>query len=105
MGATPVESNIFEDVLGRVTPPERISGTAGGGAVTVTLEGMSKVVAVELTAEAMEDREMLQDLLLAAMNDALGRTAAQTRSAASSLLEQLAGPLAAGLGGPRKEAP
>jgi DNA-binding YbaB/EbfC family protein len=50
---------------------QKIEGTAGGGMVTVT--GHKEVVDVQIKEEVVdpEDVEMLQDLILAATNDAL----------------------------------
>lgn len=52
---------------------QKIDGTAGGGMVTVTITGNKEVVDVKINPEAVdpEDVEMLQDLVLAATNDAL----------------------------------
>ena len=54
---------------------ERVAGTAGGGMVTVTVTG-HKVVDVEIKEEAVdpEDIEMLQDLVLAATNEAMNKS-------------------------------
>ncbi|WP_248929127.1 YbaB/EbfC family nucleoid-associated protein [Paenibacillus hamazuiensis] len=50
-----------------------VEGTAGGGVVTVTVTGQKKVVNVVIKPEAVDpdDVEMLQDLVLTAINDAL----------------------------------
>jgi DNA-binding YbaB/EbfC family protein len=50
-----------------------VEGTAGGGVVTVTANGHKKVLNIEIKPEAVDpdDVEMLQDLVLAAVNDAL----------------------------------
>ena len=50
-----------------------VQGTAGGGMVTITVNGHKEITAVEIKPEVVdpEDVEMLQDLVLAAMNDAL----------------------------------
>jgi DNA-binding YbaB/EbfC family protein len=52
---------------------QKIEGTAGGGMVTVTMTGHKEVVEVKINPEAVDpdDVEMLQDLVLAATNDAL----------------------------------
>lgn len=52
---------------------KRVEGTAGGGMVTVTVDGRGEVVAVRIDPEvaAAGDREMLQDLVVAAVNEAL----------------------------------
>ena len=49
-----------------------IEATAGGGMVTVTVNGHKHVVAVKLDPEVVskDDVEMLQDLIVAAINDA-----------------------------------
>jgi DNA-binding YbaB/EbfC family protein len=50
-----------------------VSGTAGGGIVTVTANGAMQIVNVVLDPEVVKsgDVEMLQDLVVAASNDAL----------------------------------
>jgi hypothetical protein len=47
-------------------------GTAGGGLVTVTLDGAKKIDSIQIKPEAVDpdDIEMLEDLLIAAFNDA-----------------------------------
>lgn len=52
---------------------ETIVGTAGGGVVTVTVNGHKQVISVIIKPEAVdpEDVDMLQDLVLTAVNDAL----------------------------------
>jgi len=54
---------------------KRVEGTAGGGMVTVTVDGRGEVLAVKIDPEvaAANDREMLQDLIVAATNEALRR--------------------------------
>jgi DNA-binding YbaB/EbfC family protein len=50
----------------------RVEATAGGGMVTVTMSGTKQVLSLKIDPEAVskEDVEMLQDLILAALNDA-----------------------------------
>ncbi|MEH7724399.1 YbaB/EbfC family nucleoid-associated protein [Bacillus velezensis] len=50
-----------------------LEGTAGGGMVTVKVNGQKEVVDIAIKEEVVdpEDIEMLQDLVLAATNDAL----------------------------------
>ncbi len=65
-----------QEALGR----ETVTATAGGGAVTVTMTGQQKVTEVKIDAEALKegdaplDMEMLQDLIVAAVNDAIERS-------------------------------
>lgn len=53
--------------------------SAGGGAVTVTINGKKEVLAIKIKPEVVdpEDVEMLEDLVLAAVNEAI-RTAEET---------------------------
>jgi DNA-binding YbaB/EbfC family protein len=55
---------------------ETVEATAGGGAVKATMTGQQKLVSVTLDPEVVdpEDVEMLQDLVVAAVNDALTRS-------------------------------
>ena len=70
-----------------------LTGTAGGGLVTVTIKGTGEVTAVKINPTAVDpdDVETLEDLVLAAFHNAT--------EAVRELTEQKMGPLAAGLGG------
>ncbi|NLY88400.1 MAG: YbaB/EbfC family nucleoid-associated protein [Firmicutes bacterium] len=48
-----------------------VTATAGGGAVTLEISGALEMKKVTLDPETLEDREMLEDLLLAAFNEAI----------------------------------
>ena len=48
----------------------RVNGTAGGGMVTIKMDGHKNVLGVKIDPEVAGDVEMLQDLVLAASNDA-----------------------------------
>jgi DNA-binding YbaB/EbfC family protein len=48
----------------------RVEGTAGGGMVTVKMDGQKTVLGVKIDPEVGSDLEMLQDMVLAAVNDA-----------------------------------
>jgi len=52
-----------------------VEATAGGGMVAVTASGKQEIVAIRIEPEVVdpEDVEMLQDLIQAAVNDALNR--------------------------------
>lgn len=52
-----------------------VEGSAGGGVVTVTMNGQKKVLNINIKPEAVdpEDVEMLQDLILTAVNDAMNK--------------------------------
>lgn len=50
----------------------RVTGTAGGGAVTVTLSGSKRFISISIKPEVVDpdDVEMLEDLITAATNEA-----------------------------------
>ena len=52
-----------------------VESTAGGGMVKAVANGRQQIVSISLEKEAVdpEDIEMLQDLILAAVNDALNK--------------------------------
>jgi len=61
-----------------------VTGSAGGGAVSVTVNGHQKVLAVAIEPEALEEgAELLADMVLAACNDALDRSREQAAEARS----------------------
>lgn len=70
---------------------ETVTSTAGGGAIKVTMTGDQRCRSVEINSEFMKDMdaEMLQDLVLSAVNMALDQS--------RTLAEQKLGPLAGGL--------
>ena len=58
--------------MDRLQEAQRVEGSAGGGMVTAVANGRGELVSLRIDPEvAGEDREMLQDLVVAAANDAL----------------------------------
>jgi hypothetical protein len=70
-----------------------VSGTAGGGLVTVTLSGLGEVKSVKIDPKAVDadDVETLEDLVLAALHNGT--------EAVRVLTEQKMGPVTGGMGG------
>ncbi len=60
-----------------------VEGTAGGGMITVIANGHKQILEVKIKEEVVdpEDIEMLQDLVLAATNDALKKADELSNSA------------------------
>ena len=52
---------------------KEITATAGGGAVSVTVNGKKEITSLELKPEVVdpEDIEMLEDLLISALNESI----------------------------------
>ena len=63
-----------------------VTGEAGAGMVTVTMTGRHDVRSVRIDPTLMgEDKEMLEDLIAAAMNDAVHKVEARTKDRFSGL--------------------
>jgi DNA-binding YbaB/EbfC family protein len=62
----------MQDKLQKQMAEMRIEATSGGGMVTVVMNGSKQVQSLKIDPEAVskDDVEMLQDLILAAINDA-----------------------------------
>jgi hypothetical protein len=71
---------------------EKVTASAGGGAVTVVMNGHQRVESITLSRDAVdpEDVEMLQDLIIAAVNEAI--------ESSQALAAQRMGALTGGLG-------
>jgi DNA-binding YbaB/EbfC family protein len=65
----------------------RTEATAGGGVVKVTIIGGSKVESIEIAPEVVdpEDIEMLQDLVMAAINEAMDTAQAEAAKKMSAI--------------------
>jgi hypothetical protein len=72
-----------QEKLGQVT----VTGTSGGDLVRVQINGHFSVLSVEISPEVIDpqDKEMLQDLVLAAFTDAMAKAKEAIREEMSSL--------------------
>lgn len=70
-----------------------VEATAGGGAVTVTVSGKKELLSVKLEEEVVDpdDIEMLQDLIVAATNEALRKVDELSQNSLSKLTGGLGG--------------
>lgn len=65
---------------------EEVTGESGGGMVRVVMNGKHEVRRVEIDPSLMEDdKEMLEDLMAAAVNDAVHRVADKMQESMSGL--------------------
>ena len=67
-----VQAQQMQERLQRQMAEMRVEGAAGGGMVTVVINGHKQMQSIKIDPEAVskDDVEMLQDLILAAVNDA-----------------------------------
>ncbi len=66
-----------------------VEASSGGGAVKVTMNGQQKILSVKISPEVANDVEMLQDLVLTAVSEAIARS----QEAATKHLSQVTGGL------------
>jgi len=62
-----------------------VTGEAGGGLVKVVMTGKHAVRRVQIDPSLLDDREMLEDIVTAAVNDAVNRIAASTQDRMSDM--------------------
>ena len=64
----------------------RVTGSAGGGMTEIDMNGKMEVLAVRIAPEVMEDRDMVQDLVAAALNNAMEKIRDAINSELGSLI-------------------
>lgn len=90
MGKLPKMKEEYERLIARLGQSS-VDGQAGGGMVTVTLTGKFTVKSCRLSDEALglKDKEMLEDLIVAATNQAIDKAkqmlAEETRKSADEV--------------------
>jgi len=65
----------------------RVKGSSGGGMVDVEANGQQKILSIRIDETLLDDREMLEDLVAAATNDALKKA----KQAATEQMSELTG--------------
>jgi hypothetical protein len=64
----------------------RVEASAGGGMVTVKMDGHKNVLAVRIDPEVAGDVEMLQDMIMAACNEAAKKVDEESQSKMGGML-------------------
>ena len=64
----------------------RVEATAGGGMVTAHMDGQKNLLAMKIDPEVAGDVEMLQDLVMAACNEATKKVDEETQKKMSGML-------------------
>jgi DNA-binding YbaB/EbfC family protein len=64
----------------------RVEASAGGGMVTVKMDGHKNVMGVKIDSEVAGDVEMLQDLVMAAFNEAAKKVDEEAQGKAAGML-------------------
>ncbi|MEO0184375.1 MAG: YbaB/EbfC family nucleoid-associated protein [candidate division WOR-3 bacterium] len=65
----------------------RVEGSAGGGMVKVEMDGEQNVLSVKIEPQIIEDKDinMLQDLIIAAFNDAQNKVKEKAQESLASI--------------------
>ena len=64
----------------------KVEASAGGGMVTVTMDGQKNLLSVKIEPEVAGDVEMLQDMVLAAHSEAVKKVEDETKQKMSGML-------------------
>jgi DNA-binding YbaB/EbfC family protein len=76
----------LEEAQGSLASQE-VEGSAGGGAVKARANGQQRIIGISIEPEVLEEgAELLSDLVLAAVNDALDRSRELAARSMESLL-------------------
>jgi len=65
----------------------KVEGSAGGGMVRIEMDGEQTVISVKIEPQILEDKDisMLEDLILAAFNDAKKKVTEETQESFKSI--------------------
>jgi hypothetical protein len=64
----------------------RVEATAGGGMITVKMDGQKNMLGVKIDPEVAGDVEMLQDMMMAACNEAVKKVEGETQKIVGGML-------------------
>lgn len=81
------EAQKMQETLQRQMAELQVEASSGGGMVSVTMNGSKQLTGIKIDKEAIDpsDTEMLQDLILAAVNEAARKVDEQLSSQLGSL--------------------
>ena len=76
----------MQDKLQQEIAQIKVEATAGGGMVTVHMDGQKNLLSVKIDPEVAGDLEMLQDMVVAACNEAVKKVDAETKQKMGGML-------------------
>ena len=88
------QAQVMQEKMAKEMEDLRVDASSGGGVVTVQMKGNHEILSLKIDPEALKDgdAEMLQDLIVAAVNEA-------NRKIDEAMKGKLGGMLPPGLGG------
>jgi DNA-binding YbaB/EbfC family protein len=72
----------MQEEIGKI----RVEATSGGGMVEIKMDGHKNVIAVKIDPEVAGDVEMLQDLVMAACNEAVKKVEGESQKIMGGML-------------------
>ncbi len=64
----------------------KVEASSGGGMVTIKMDGQKRILGVKIDPEAASDVEMLQDMVMAAVNEAAKKVDDQSQAKMSGMM-------------------
>jgi hypothetical protein len=86
MQAMMQQAQQMQDKLQREIAQIKVEATAGGGMVTVYMDGQKNLLKVKIDPEVAGDVEMLQDMIVAASNEAVKKVDEEVQGKTRGLL-------------------
>jgi DNA-binding YbaB/EbfC family protein len=80
------QAQVMQQKLQEEIAQIRVEASAGGGMVSVRMDGQKNVLGVKIDQEVAGDVEMLQDMVMAAFNEAAKKVDEETRQKMSGML-------------------
>ena len=76
----------MQDKLAQEIAQIKVEATAGGGMVSVKMDGQKNLLSVKIDPEVAGDVEMLQDMIVAACNEAVKKVDGETQQKMGGML-------------------
>ena len=86
MQAMMQQAQQMQDKLAREIAQIKVEATAGGGMVTVYMDGQKNLLKVKIDPEVAGDVEMIQDMIVAASNEAVKKVDEEVQGKTRGLL-------------------
>ena len=86
MQAMMQQAQQMQDKLQREIAQIKVEATAGGGMITVTMDGQKNLLKVKIDPEVAGDVEMLQDMIVAACNEAVKKVDEESKAKMGGML-------------------
>ncbi len=86
MQAMMQQAQQMQDKLAREIAQIKVEATAGGGMVTVFMDGQKNLLKVKIDPEVAGDVEMIQDMIVAASNEAVKKVDEEVQGKTRGLL-------------------